>query len=95
MYQPFADINSEWFVDKHQQPEVTDLICYVREVHREDKLSPIIPAIYQVLEDVTGASDETLEWTIGTMIRAPDTTSMMKNYSVSSYANSLLIEIMS
>ena len=68
---PFADINGKRFVDKHQQPEVTDLLCYVREIHREDQLSKIVPAIYNVLEDATGASEETLEWTIGIMIRAP------------------------
>ena len=68
---PFADINGERFVDKHYQPEVTDLLCFVREVHREDQLSKIVPAFYKVLEDTTGASEETLEWTIGVMIQAP------------------------
>ena len=69
---PFADLDRERFVDQYNcQPVVVDLPCYLRELSRHDKLSPIVSGIYDVVADTTGAREETLEWAIGVLIGPP------------------------
>ena len=69
---PFADLDGERFVDQYDcQPVVVDLLCYLRELSRHDRLSPIVPGIYDVVADTTGAREETLEWAIGVLMGPP------------------------
>ena len=53
------------------RPVISDLLCNLRELSQQDQLTQIVPGLFDIIDDTTGAREESLESTIGILIIRP------------------------